>query len=163
MAASSRGRPSPPIEGSAHRSQGIAAETVRSGRSLEDAELDQEPQPDADADEIADPAERIRRLRRAGETEGLQQARDQDGDQAVEGRLPGLVAVLEAFSRYRVSRIEQGQSDEGHQNGAKGRRPEYGADDETEHNADDGEDHHASPVFGPVDAPVERRKQILEI
>src|SRR5579885_782948 len=109
MAAFARASIAAGLGGSAHRGQGVAAEPVRSGRSLEDAELDQEPQPDADADEIADPAERVRRIRRAGKAERLQQARDENRNQAIERGLPRLVAILEPLRRNRIPRIEQSE------------------------------------------------------
>src|ERR1700757_3153805 len=147
----------------AHGSQGVAAEAIRTWRALEDAEIDQEPETDAHSAQRADPTERVGLVRRSGKPERLQQARDQDRDQAVKGGDARLVAILEALSRHRISRIEQGDGDKGHQYGAKSRGPENGADDEAGHDADDGEDDGSRPVFRPVDAPVERREEIFEI
>ena len=97
------------------------------------------------------------------EPEGLQQARDQNRDQAVKGGDARLVAVLEALSRHRITRIEQGERDEDDEDGPEGRGSENGADDEAQHDADNGENDGPRPIFGPVDAPIEGREEILKV
>src|SRR5680860_413371 len=82
--------------------QRIAAIMVLPGRPFENAELDNEPQKDAEIDEGAEPAQSVGFLRRAREAPGLEQAGGQRGDQAVKGGFSGPVAVLEAFRAHGV-------------------------------------------------------------